>query len=602
MLVAYSSNPMRFKSTIIYLITAVLSLIITGYILQLWKADLNVPFSYEWKDIKIGGNALDPIGSNDAILFYCLFKGICENGWYLHNPNVGMPAGLDMHDYPMADTLQFAIVKVIGYFTSNYAAAANVYFLLGFPLVAMAALYTFKELKISNFVALIGSLLFTFIPYHFIRGEQHLFLASYYLVPLMVTVIFWSINEERLFVFLQQSNWLPCGVTSKGWISFLICVLIGSGGVYYALFGVFFLVVGAVIFHRNWKTLFPSLFLTGTIFLTLIVNIIPTLIFVAANGRNNLVADHLKADGEIYGLKIIQMLLPVMHHRFDAFSKFSSYYYTHAPLVTENVSASLGGVASIGFLILIFWQLGLRWRTQKDRLLTQLSTLNLASILLATVGGLSSLICFGISPLVRCFNRMSVFIALFSLLAVAINIEQFRLADKIKQGWKFVWFISVFLILFFGLFDQTTDFFIPPYVQSAASFENDKNFVHRIESMLPAGAMVFELPYIPFPEGRPGGLSLFRPYLHSHQLRWSYGSLPGRAGDEWIRKVAFADTDLSHILQRIKAKGFMGIYIDRELMPEYSQVEDALTKMLNTHPIESENHRQTFFSLIPSSN
>ncbi|MEI8342714.1 MAG: hypothetical protein WCH43_14415, partial [Verrucomicrobiota bacterium] len=153
------------------------------------------------------------------------------------------------------------------------------------------------------------------------------------------------------------------------------------------------------------------------------------------------------------------------------------------------------------------------------------------------------------------------------------------------------------VLLVAGLYDQTTEFFIPSYAQSLSSFQNDKKSVHRIESEVPPGSMIFELPYIPFPEGQPGGLSLFRPYLHSHQLRWSYGSLPGREGDEWVRKVAFADNDLGHIVQRIIAKGFMGIYIDRQLMPEHSKVEEALSKILGIPLIESENHRQSFFSL-----
>jgi len=588
---------MRLKPSIVYLCSATLSLIIVCYVLQLWRADISIPFAYEWRDIKQGGQAIDSIGSNDAILFYALFKGIYENGWYLHNPNVGMPVGLDMHDYPMADSLHFLLFKTLCYITSDFFTAANLFFLIGFPLTALTTLFAFRELKISDPMALVCSLLFTFLPYHFLRGEQHLFLASYYLVPLMMTVILWAINKERLFVFPSRGGFLPCGVTSKGWLSILVCLLMGCGGVYYALFGVFFLVIGALIFQRGWKELFPSVTFVSIIFLTLLTNIIPTILFVAAHGRNLSVADHLKADGEIYGLKLIQMILPVMHHRIEAFSDFSAYYYNHAPLVTENVTATLGLVGSAGFIALVFWQLGMRWRTKNDHLLTQLSTMNLAAVLLATVGGVSSVLCFGISSLVRCYNRMSVYIELFALIALALTLERHRPEAQGKDSSHVAWFMCLAALLIVGIFDQTTDFFIPPYKQSAASFYNDKHFIHRIESEVPAGSMIFELPYIPFPEGRPGGLSLFRPYLHSHQLRWSYGSLPGREGDDWVRNVAFSDGNLAGVVERIIANGFKGIYIDRALMPEHVEVEEALSKIVGAAPIESENGRQAFFSL-----
>jgi len=587
---------MRLNPTLVYLYSVVLSLVIVAGVLQIWRADPHVPLAYEWRDLKQGGDAIDPIGSNDAILFYGLFKGISENGWYLHNPDVGMPSGLNMHDYPMADSLHFFLIKALCYLTSDFFIATNIYFLVGFPLTALTTLFALREFKISDPLALVCSLLFTFLPYHFLRGEQHLFLASYFLVPLMLTVILWAINKESLFIFPSRGGWFPSNISTKGWWSLFICFLIGCGGVYYALFGVFFLAIGALIYQRGWKAVFPSFVFIGVIFMTLITNIIPTILFVVSHGRNLSVADHLKADGEIYGLKLIQMLNPVMHHRIVAFSDFSHYYYTHAPLVTENVTATLGFVGSAGFMALVFWQLGLRWRTKNDRLLTQLSTMNLAAVLLATVGGFSSVLCFGISPLVRCYNRMSVYIELFALLALALTLERQRPGAEKKNSSRVAWIICLVTLLGIGIFDQTTNFFIPPYEQSSASFNNDKNFVHRIESEVPAGSMIFQLPYIPFPEGRPGGLSLFRPYLHSRQLRWSYGSLPGREGDEWVRNVAFADGNLAGIVHRIVAKGFMGIYIDRALMPEHEQVEDELSKIVGAAPIVSENGRQAFFS------
>ena len=66
-----------------------------------------------------------------------------------------------------------------------------------------------------------------------------------------------------------------------------------------------------------------------------------------------------------------------------------------------------------------------------------------------------------------------------------------------------------------GLVDQTNEFFVPAYAQSAASFRSDENFVRRIEEKVAPGAMIYQLPFMPFPEGPPGEMALLRGYLHA---------------------------------------------------------------------------------------
>src|SRR5437879_7632677 len=119
-----------------------------------------------------------------------LIKGMVENGWYLHNPAVGAPTGLDMYDFPMAELLHFGILKLLACFTSDVALIHNLYYLLGFPLAMLTSLLVLRYFQVSFLPALVVSLLFAFLPYHFLR-LLHLFLASYYLIPLLVMVILW---------------------------------------------------------------------------------------------------------------------------------------------------------------------------------------------------------------------------------------------------------------------------------------------------------------------------------------------------------------------------------------------------------------------------
>jgi phosphoglycerol transferase len=591
---------MRFKSLYIYFVTAILSLVCVGVVMELWRADFNIPFAYEWKDLKNGGDALDPNGSADALCFYAFFKGVYENGWYLNNPLIGMPSGLECHDFPNADSLHFFLIKVIGWFAPSYAWAVNIYFLLGFVLTALTTCFVYRQLKIHDSLAVGFGLLFAFLPYHFLRGEQNLFLASYFMVPLMVLVLIWTIENNVLFEFSEKHKWIPRGITKNGYFSFGVCVLMGCAGLYYSVFGGFLLVMGCTIRQRRLKDWIPSLLLIGVIILSLVANAIPTIIYYLENGRNADILSRLRADGELYGLKMIQMLLPVMHHRIEAFANSASFYYKNAPLITENDTATLGLIGSFGFVLMMARVLGIKWQTSRQELVLVLSRLTLCCFLLATIGGIGSILCFEISALIRGYNRISVYIAFFSFLILAFLIEHARSRFALSSGAKAMWMGLLALLFLVGLADQTTPFFVPPYAQNLSSFRSDEEFVKRIESSVPGGSMIFQLPYSPFISGPLKGYSLLRGYLHSTKLRWSYGSMPGRKSDMWVRTVVFSDGDLSRIVWTVKRAGFKGIYIDRELLPDYQKVEQALRQIADPSPLESQNGKLAFYSLIKS--
>ena len=54
---------------------------------------------------------------------------------------------------------------------------------------------------------------------------------------------------------------------------------------------------------------------------------------------------------------------------------------------------------------------------------------------------------------------------------------------------------------------------------------------------------------------------LFQGCLHSHALRWSYGAMKGRATDDCQHEVA--GLPVGEMIQKLKATGFSGVYVDR---------------------------------------
>ncbi|MDD5616291.1 MAG: hypothetical protein PHH85_08830 [Candidatus Methanoperedens sp.] len=116
---------------LVYAITIILSILILTLVLELWRADLGTPLTYD----------------GDTLFNSMTVKGMMENGWYLYNPFVGAPFGQFLPDFPMADNINFLILKIISLFVKNYAIVLNLFFILTFPLTAVTFVSFFSRAK-----------------------------------------------------------------------------------------------------------------------------------------------------------------------------------------------------------------------------------------------------------------------------------------------------------------------------------------------------------------------------------------------------------------------------------------------------------------------
>jgi phosphoglycerol transferase len=311
------------------------------------------------------------------------------------------------------------------------------------------------------------------------------------------------------------------------------------------------------------------------------------------------VANISPAYADISGLRIIHLLIPVPDHRLPLFALMSSRVRSVTPLSDGAAMAPIGMIGSIGFLILIAIAL---WRPlgRNSRELDTLATWNLAALLLSTVGGFGAVFAWTISSSIRSYSRMSVFIALFSFAALLIVVQKFQIR-RLKSAVAIRVYYSVIGVLILGgLWDL-----VPPQSIGVdairASVENDRNFVRTMESSLPRGAMVLQLPYDPFPEaGNLNRMSRYdhmRGYLYSHNLRWSFGVMQGRDEDIWERNTA--GMVLTDMLPIVRRAGFKAIYIDRFGYSDDGQyICGRLSALLGQAPIESADRRLVFYKLL----
>ncbi len=567
-----------------------LCLLLLVGVLKLWKADPFVPFAYD----------------GDSLQVNSWIKGMMDNGWHLRNDYLGAPLGADLHDVPKIENLHFGVMKLLAYFVASDAAVYNLYFLLTFPLTTLIALCVLRQLGIGRLAALGGSLLFTFLPCHFMRGLPHLFLASYYLIPLLVLLAVGVWSRDRLFLVPREES--GYGARFKLWSisalsAIIICGLAASAGMDYAFCACFlFMIAGfaAAIDQQSWRPLGNATILVAFVGLGMLANLSPNLLYVWEHGRNPAGAVRGPQFMEPFGLKIAQLLLPITGHRLPFLASLKARYNANSLLNTENDLSTLGLVGSIGFLYLLARLIYRRGSESRPELCDHLSVLNIFAILLATVGGLGMVFGVSVSSWIRCYNRISVFIGFFSLVAVAI------LADRVLQKWNVyvrtrVLLVLVCLVVAGGVYDQTTWCYRPNYEAAKEAYVEDAEFVGRIEALLPERAMIYQLPYAEYPGNVlfVNGMKIydhFRGYLHSRTLRWSSGAVRGREADNWVKKVGALPPE--ELCNKLSEAGFAGIYVDRyAFLDRAAALESKLSALLGPPGVVSSSGRLSFFEL-----
>jgi phosphoglycerol transferase len=129
--------------------------------------------------------------------------------------------------------------------------------------------------------------------------------------------------------------------------------------------------------------------------------------------------------------------------------------------------------------------------------------------------------------------------------------------------------------------------------------ESDREFTEAMESRLPEGAMVFQIPIMSFPEAPVPGITPyehFRPYLFSKNLRFSFGATKGDIERGWQAKLG--GLGLEESLQLIKKQGFQAVYINRK---GFSDKAEGMIKAFNglgvAEKIDSKNRDLICFIL-----
>lgn len=538
------------------------------------------PISYEGRDTMTG---------------LVTVKSMADNGWIYENPFLGAPYGANSYDATTMDIFLNAMEQVLVWLTGNWILAYNLFYLSGYLLAAITAYYALKQLKVPVLIALPTSVLYTFLPYHQQRGTGHLFLGMYFMVPLMVLYLYRLMNGELIF-HKGDKGW----ITRSNVLRFIALMVMALTGIYYAFFTCFFLcvvILYSILNKEDWKRVRQAAMSIVIIVGTLLVSALPNFIYWINYGKPDAISKGGEG-AELYALKIIQLLLPRQGHRRDILMRLRNLYDSAYPLVNENGTSSLGIFMATGFVILCL-VLFMRKRASKQSNLQTGSVLNLAAILFGTVGGYAVVLSF-FTGAIRCYNRLSIFIAMFSLIAIDCVLQMVYEKWFQKRRLRIVFGAGMFCVMLCGIYDQTVPANPAVYANVSNNFDADAAFVKTIEAMEEEQAMIYQMPYMRYPEN--GGIHEMSDYehmfgyIHSDTLRWSYGASVGREGDQWMRGVN--ELPLQDQITAIQEAGFAGIYIDWDAYLEDERVamEAVLSDYVNANPIVNVDGTKAYYS------
>ncbi len=595
------------KNLCAYIAAPALALLLLTLFYHLWNVDLTKPvFGY----------------GQDSLFHIFVVKTIINYGWFFQNDLVGFPHHGDsfyLYDFPIhADAFNFFVIKILAFFSHDSFFITNCFFILTFAFASLSSFVALRAFNISILSALLVSILYAFLPYHFLRNVWHLFLSNYSAIPLTIMVSLWIAQDKIQLISINQKNQYCLSPNRFFWISLLVALFAATNGIYYAFYSIIlFIFAWFICAIREGKflnhNLLTSLTLSLIIIFTLLALYIPSFIYWMHNGMNNFVANRHQSDSEYHALKIIDLFMPVSNHYLEYLRNLRAAF-SEAVVGGERGAEGLGILAASGFMFLLLWIIAktqngengflqktinkLSLSKSEENLISNLASLNLLSVLFATAGGLVMFIVLPF-PLLRSHARFCIFIAFFSLFIIAI------IFDKVAQK-KLIAKITIVAVAVLALFDQVGDI---KYARSEAivkmqkNFDIDADFVKNVETNLAPNSQVFVLPVFGFPEDGGDEYESLVLYLHSKNIGWSYPSIMGRASSLWKKKIIkFED---KNFIKAVKEAGFSGVVIDRyhfarnEKNNDWSKLRklELALKAVSKSQINSRDGRLVFFNL-----
>lgn len=452
--------------------------------------------------------------------------------------------------------------------------------MLSHILGALAFFYASRQFGYARRFSGVFAIFFGLSWYIFSRNLGHLTVAYCWHVPLCWLVICYALSKRGPFKSRRRTI-----------IALLVTVVTGLQNPYFTFVFVQFLIVSALVRASRLKrarAAIPPLILCGVAMAAFFSMQLDTLWYQWSGGTEVPAATRIYTDMELYALKPLDLILP-LNWPIPWLQARIIDYQQHRMVPGEHPLSYMGILAGFGCVLLLvscFRHLVIERRVSAT--VSNYGLPILWIIALSIVGGL-----LGLSALLssvyflRSANRFSIFIICLSYLYLA------NLCSAMRRFPSSAWAL-VILLLFVGMIDLPAR----RTAVSSAAMNNEwrpvQDFVSMVEQRTGAGANIFVLPVLDFPEGasqlRVGSYAPLQLYVADSSLQFSYGDNRGHFRDTWQRHAEKLPP--LKLARMLSAYGFAGIVVFRNAYEDGGEailgdLQKAGYEVARSHPLLS---------------
>ncbi len=519
-----------------------------------------------------GGWSNPIVYGNDTIGTLTMVEGAGWTGTARGVAELGAPHGTTWVDFPLGpDRLHLAGIRFVRLLTDDPMLVVNIWLLLGFVLVAWAAFGVLRHLAVGALLAGSLAVVFSLAPYHFETiAAGHLFLATYYAVPLGVLLALWA-NDGSLRP--QRSPHDDGAVRGAaqwrrrlGW-TVLWVLVVGSASAYYAAFAVVGIVaVGLVrsLRRREVRLLTVPMIVAAALMAVVVANVAGDLVQAASSGTNQEASQRASIETDSYGLRPAALAVPPPGHRLGVAASVGQRY---ADAVPRRGGDYLGLVALAGLALVVLRCVRDAGRSDppggrvEQGLFERLGVIAGASLAAGSVGGGGLLIALTGFGQIRVWSRISVVVTFVGLVALGLVLERRTRAFGARVMPSVL--IAVGLVAV-ATVDQVANGAVPDPGEVAAARAVDEEVAEQLLGGLDDGDDVFVFPPMVFPSGvvdrgAPMHSTLAVWSAADGRLSWSAGAIAGRSGD-W--RFSWAAQEPGPLAVGLAAAGFEAVLVD----------------------------------------
>lgn len=459
-------------------------------------------------------------------------------------PELGAPHAANWSDWPHVEEVPFWLMGQVARAT-NLFAALNLGLLSGHLLAAISFFMVSRFSGIHLAGCFVGGLAFGLAPYLFAQSPHHLSPQLCWHIPLFLPVWRWTTDTQGIAIGSRRF-----------YFSIGVAIVTGLQSVYFTFVFCQLLVLGTFVSawrNRAWQTLTATfLILASTAGAFGLMNL-DTWLYRLHHGPNPAAVVRPYQWLEIYGLKAVDLVCPPATHTITPVAEWAIRHWKGGVLIDEGSYLGLVGIVGLLAIGISALRAVVRRSVQHFPLEAWQSLWIFAFF---STGGLNLALGLIGFTLFRANCRLSIVLLAISLMYVMRSWSGKSRSHALPIAAAITLLVAI---------DQIPR---PPKSAERATIARqiaeDQQFVRAMETALPSGAMVLQLPFAAYPESPSPGMTVydhFRPYLYSNTLRFSFGLVKGRPESESYAQLAAKPTP--SLVDAARSAGFKAIYINR---------------------------------------